>query len=822
MVYDAAFNGAAYHSLKAFTNRILIQHTAALMKRLLRIFASVCALLSLFPAKAEETGARSAVEDWVPRSLLSPAQQAELQPYCSGTYIEPAYGFLDGTEVQDGELRARAEDAHLNEQDRIQLRGNVQVQQGLWWLEADQVDVDKVVNKAYIKDNIKARIPGLLLQGEAARYDLEAQSFSFDQASYLLHDRHARGDAEQIISTGKNEIRIVEGSFTTCAPRKQHWALEADEILLDREAGQGTAKHMRLTVQEVPLFYVPYLVFPIDDRRKSGFLYPTISNSSAGVGLDLGAPYYFNLDEYYDATLAPRYIHRRGALAEIEGRLLTEQSYSEVRLGFMPRDADYLDRNPNEDRGDRWALDITNEFAFGDYWDGELDYNVLSDSDYLNDLNRTLEIQKDSHIKRYWLTNYRRDRLNFSARMLGYQTIDESIAEADQPYSLLPQLTLDWRQEVSWLDVQLESEFSYFWRDSSGLVDAERAKGARWQTEPSVVIDMNAPWGFLRPGLRLDHTDYLLQEQEPELSDHIGRTVPFYTLDTGVYLDREVEFWETDLIQSLEPRLFYVYSPETDQDEIPVFDTSVPRFDYSQLYTADRFYGGDRVGDNNRLSVGLETVIRNAENGEEKLRAGIGQIIYFEPGDVYLSSSTSDEDGRITESESPLAGEVFWRPNPRVDFKLNGVWDQQEKETLSGSAALSFHSTDYSTLLNLSHRYRNDTDETIEQTDVSLLFPATSSINLFGRWLYDLDDRRTIGTLAGVEYSSCCWRVQFFANAVLEDDDADGSVLDHGFFLRFQLRGLGNIGNGDLDKVIGNEIRHYDEHLAYRENNYRW
>jgi len=758
----------------------------------------------------------------VPRAALTEQQLSRIQPYCDGDYVEPNYGFLDFESYDLGILKAESNDAHLDEQDTIQLRGGVQVQQGPWWMEADSVDVDKLANSAEIRGNIKARVPGMLLRGESAEYDLETSEFSLNIASYLLHDRHARGQSGKITSQANEQITIHGGGFTTCSPFSNDWQIKAADIFLDRQAGEGVARHMRLEVKDIPVFYLPYLKFPIDDRRRSGFFYPTISNSSAGSGLDIGIPYYFNLAENYDLTYAPRYIHGRGLLSEAEGRWLTERSYTELRLGLIFRDSEYLKDVPFEDRGDRWALDITNESNFGANWTSELDYNVVSDNDYLDDLNRTLEIQKESHIKRFWNVAYKTGQLRFNSRVLGYQTIDDDIAEEDQPYSLLPQLDVDWTQQLAGLDVKLQSEFSYFWRNNDGLDIDERTKGSRWRTQPELALNLQSTWGFFKPGIRIDHTDYLLQDQPESSQHHISRTVPFFRIDSGIFLDRETRIFDVGLVQSLEPRVFYLYSPEIQQDDVPVFDSSVPRFDYSRLFAEDRFTGGDRVGDNHQITVGLQTRLRQQSSGLEVFRAGIGQIFYLEPGDVFLSSSESDTDGQITEKESPYAADVLWKPNPRVDVRLTGVWDPQQSQTESGASSFSFHSEDYRKILNLGHRYRNDIADSLEQSDISVLFPVSPTVNIFGRWLFDLQDKRTIGTLAGIEYSTCCWRVQLLSNGILEDRDGMASELEHGFFLRFQLRGLGGIGTGDVDSALDNAIRNMGERRRYREENFAW
>ncbi|WP_033416107.1 LPS-assembly protein LptD [Hahella ganghwensis] len=789
------------------------------LRSLLKACAGIC-LLPVGVAGAEELVVTAASQDWVAREQLSGAHLTNLEPYCDGTYVAPAYGF-EGYRVEENStlLKAMADKASAKPESTIELWGNVELQQGEWWLEADKATLDRQTNKAWIEGNITGRAPGLAVHGTSASYNLDTADFSLENSSYVLHDRHARGEADGLSSSGTQEVVIQTGSFTTCAPDSRAWSLIASEIVLDREKGEGNAKHMRLRILDVPVMYFPYLAFPIDDRRRSGFLFPTLETSNTGRGISLGVPYYFNLAPDYDATYSPRYIHGRGLLNEVEGRWLTKDSYSELRLGYLYHDSEFLKEFPDENNGNRWALDFENRYRIADGWRSTIDYNAVGDNEYLNDLNRTLEIAETSHIKRSWDVNYGGETLSFRSRVSGYQTIDDGIAERDYPYYQLPQLTLDWNDRSEWFNYGVESEYTYFWRDNENITGIRRTNGSRWRTQPDIELDLSPVWGYFKPGIRLDHTDYLL-EDEPEGNDsHISRTVPFYRIDSGLYFDRTVQMFDHDYNQSLEPRLFYVYSPESEQDDVPDFDTSVPTFSYSRLFKEDRFVGGDRVGDNNRLSAGVTTRFNDMDSGIEVFRASIGQIFYYEDGEVDLNGS-----GGVTESESPYAGELLWRPNQNTDIKISGLWDAQESRTEKGTSTLSFHDAEYSKLLNLSHRYSitsNNPNDHIEQTDISTLFPVTDSVSLLGRWLFDLRRHRTIGTLAGVEYSDCCWRVQLVARSYLEDEDNEESRLDHGIFLRFQLRGLGGLGTGD-ESALSTGLKNYNARENYRDERYQW
>ncbi len=226
--------------------------------------------------------------------------------------------------------------------------------------------------------------------------------------------------------------------ITTCGPGQNDWSIVASDIELDQAEGFGTARHVRLEVLDAPVFYWPYITFPIDDRRKTGFLYPPqFGSSSAGSGgAYLALPYYLNLaPPHYDATLTPQYIHGRGLFTEVEGgRYLSQYGESVLQLGgYIDNDSAFRDENPGEN-GERWALDFTTRAAFGGGWSGYGDYSVISDEDYLSDLNRSLEIDQATHLQRrgggvryYGANQY------FETYLNGYQTIPDRIADVDKP-----------------------------------------------------------------------------------------------------------------------------------------------------------------------------------------------------------------------------------------------------------------------------------------------------------------------------------------------------------------------------------------------------
>lgn len=758
--------------------------------------------------------------DWKPRAELTAAQLEGLPLNCQGNYVPPIYDWSVPEGLGEGEQQPVQGKALYMESDQgnwIRLVGGVELRQGGWRLDADSAVLNRNTNQVDLPDGVVMRSQAMAINGDKAQFDIEQRVFSLENASFLIYGQHARGGAAHVHSDADSRLHVSDGFYTTCPPASRAWSLTSSSMILDQKKGEGAAEDLIIRVRDVPIVYFPYLTFPIDDRRRSGFLYPSITNSNVGSGIDLSVPYYFNLAPNYDATYIGRYIHGRGLLSDIEARHLSKVSKTLARVAYIHEDEAYQERVSDSD-GSRWGLDFGNEMQPFPGWHSSMDINAVSDNDYLRDLNRTLEIAEESHIRKLWNLNYSRE-FSFNTRLLGYQTIDETIPEEGEPYLLLPQMNFVWSQVFSGFTFDFESEYTYFWRDNTDLAEYARVNGSRLRNQPALSYPLTATWGYLTPRIRLDQTDYLLQDQLPEVEETPSRTVPFYSVDSGLYFDRSTEMFGRRYNQSLEPRLFYVYSPEAVQDDIPNFDSSVATFSYSQLYRDDRFVGGDRVGDNNRITLGLTSRLNNMSEGAEILRASIGRIFYFDEQNVALNGQgTEVEDG------SPLAGELLWRPNERVDFKIEGQWSADTGSTDRGSTTASFHDPEYDSLLNLSHRYdvsNLDTTLNLEQTEISGLQSLTPSVSVLGRWLYDLVNQRTIGALAGVEYSSCCWRIQFLVRDALVDSRTGLGELDRGYFLRFELRGLGSLSN-DLEEVLFNEMRNFSERDTYRKSRYKW
>jgi LPS-assembly protein len=757
-------------------------------------------------ANGETSQAPSAAEiDWRPRGELPPETRERLPAFCEGGYLPPeaSGGSLDG-EVENNAtvpLEASSLNARYELDSVLYMQGDVRLRQGRFQASGSEARYDQQSGKVSLQGPLVSRGQDFLLTGQDALYSVESGQLDINTATFLFHEAEIRGEASALSRIGENQVLITDGMLTTCGPQQNDWAVVASDIELDRAEGYGVAKHVRLEVLDTPVFYWPYMSFPIDDRRKSGFLYPQFGSSNAGSGAFLATPYYLNLAPHYDATVTPQYIHGRGLFTELEGRYLSTLGESVLQLGYINDDSAFEEESAGND-GERWALDFTTRAGFGGGWNGYVDYAAVSDEDYLSDLNRTLDIDQTTHLRRRGGVRYSGENQYLGAYLNGYQTIRERIEDENKPYDQLPEIIYGGTAEVGAVEASLESQYTWFDRDNDFQTTdkLELATGQRLRAIPEVALPMRALWGYSRPSVSVDYTRYELDDYEYNQRDgSFDRTVPVFEWDNGLYFDRRGELFDIPYNQTLEPRLYYARADaEADQNHIPDFDTGLKSFRFDQLFERNRFTGGDRVGDTNQLTVALTSRINDLVTGAERARISVGQVRYFDEQEANLFGQGTNDRSR-----SPFAGELVLSPIDTLEIRSSGLWDHETGETVEGRSQLTFHSEDYRYLATLGHTYSPEND--LEQTDVGTVFPITDRVSAIGRWVYDSGLDRTVGSLAGLEYNNCCWSVQVVHQNYLTDDEE----LDSRLLFRIELKGLG--GSGGASDSISDAIYGYDE-----------
>ncbi len=716
--------------------------------------------------------------DWVYYS--NPAGQM-----CPGQYVEPTFPLQGDEDLPKPPLYVDAARSSTELGGLTRLEGGVNMRQGRKRITANYAELDQVTNKTRFEGDVRFREPGMLVLANTAQIDNLTREGTFTDTEYLLHTEKLRGQAERIFYLEDGRIRFESGSYTYCPPYSEAWMLNADSIMIDQAEGFGVARDAVLRVGGVPIFYSPYLSFPIDDRRKSGFLYPSMSYGKDN-GLELAVPYYFNIAPNMDDTLTPRLITERGLMLENEFRYLNRWSHNTLSTSFL--DDDELGEQ-------RWLLGVNHEGTPFAGWRSLVDYTSVSDNDFFKDLDTSLEVQRDTHLDQRADLAYRADNWDFTARVHEYQTIRDDVTS---PYEKLPQLLLngnfDLNDETS---VGYNAEYVSFQRDNADLTGFARVTGDRRYLMPSISYEWRRPWAYIKPELKLWTSSYSLDDQVAGRDENPTITAPIASIDSGLFFERDLK---NGGIQTLEPRLFLLHVSEEDQSDIPLFDTSLMDFSYSRLFRYNRFSGRDRIGDAQQASIGLGSRVISAE-GAELFSVGVGQAFYFADREVTPFSSNEDP----TRSQSDLATYLGWQLSQNWRMSLDAILDQSDFKNTESNVRLRYN-RDLNQRIDLSYRFEDDVRE---QADLSFILPLASQWTSFGRWLQDMQNNELLEAVLGLEYESCCWKLSLAGRRWLNDEE----IYDSGAFLTLTLKGLGALGsgsNGFLEDIIGYEER--EEH----------
>jgi len=681
--------------------------------------------------------------------------------------------------------------SYRQETEVINATGGVQISRGSQRIEADSVSYNRRSGEVQTNGETLLARSGLRVLGGSAQYNIDQESGRIGDAYYRLAGPiNLRGHADVLHIDDPKTSRYENLTYTTCPPGSNAWALRASTLKLDQRSGRGVATNARLRVRGVPVLYTPYLEFPIDDRRKSGFLTPSIGTSDNN-GFELITPYYWNIAPNYDATFFPRYMSKRGLMLGGEFRYLTHQDTGTIFAEVLPHDPLY------EDGTSRWALHLDEEGRFFERFRTKLDYSVVSDDQYLRDLGNNIDTTSARRLNQRGEVTYFGSGWYLLTRLQAFQNLDETISPASRPYGRLPQLLFQLRPRTFGPDLvaDLEAEYDYFDHN-------HKVHGQRMSVLPSIRWPLRRSYGHLIPSARVYMSSYSLVETAPGQPTTPGHVIPTFDLDGKLIFERSANWLGEPALQTLEPRLYYLYTPYVDQSDTPVFDSSELTFSFSNLFRSNRFTGRDRIGDANQLTAAITSRMLRASTGEELFRVSLGQIRYFADRRVQIRGPEE------TSTRSPYAGELVanlfnhWYGRASVEWDPELKEDQWQRRTLQ----LEYRDPE-NRLLNLAYRADDSVADInrYEDTDMSFRLPLGKQVEVVGRWLYSLRYEQTMDAFAGIEYGKCCWRVRLLGRHFKRrpDENASTSIM-----LQVELAGLGAIGN-PIGKFLEREIYGY-------------
>lgn len=715
--------------------------------------------------------------------LAFPVNAAAEQCVSPRTGQATALAFSPNLALGDSiELSADSAESDPQNPDDILLNGTISIRHRDGELNADNARYDPESNTATVAGELSYLAEGLRVHSSDALIDLGSGTFELGESGYEVEsgDVTSQGRATQIRRDSRGRLILDDASYSSCPPGNNGWRLFADNIKLDADEGVGTARNVTLRFKSIPILYTPAISFPISDRRKTGFLPPRFDQNDQ-TGFEYRQPFYWNIKPNMDATFVLRSMTDRGFQFQTELRYLN-------RIGNWSLNYETIENDRRFARSDaRRFTRFQHEGSPAERWTTEIDINYASDKDYFEDLGDTLKVSSITHLQRRADLNYDTDNFHFRTRLLNYQTIDSNIEQSQRPYRLLPQLTLDYHRPVKRLGAEfsIDSELVYFDRDNS-------ITGSRLDFKPQLMWNVRRAGWYSKVAGSWRMTRYDLNNVEA--ADQVQtRNVPLLSAETGLYLERPRR--ADGSLLTLEPRLFYLYATRRNQDRIPIFDTGALDFNYSQLFRENRFSGADRINDANQLSFALSSRWIN-RSGREKYSASVGQIFYFSDRRVTLPDDPEED-----RNSSDIVAELQTEITREIDASLNLQWDPSDANTQRSSAMVRYRGTD-GKLANLGHRYLPDDGEFVH---ASFSWPINEKWRIASGWNYSLDDDKSIETVLGIEYDSCCYTMRTAARRYITDDGEDTTTS---YFFQLVLKGLAPVGQ-NVSEVLSEAIGGY-------------
>ena len=780
---------------------------------------------------------------------LSPltVQAAPLNaPPATGILNSLCYDYVPKVEKPSASQDANAQPVEVDA-DRLEAKqggtavyeGDVKVRQGVRKFDSDYAQLDQKSRDVIAIGNIYYNDGQITVTSDKTlKSNLDTKNSELEEGKYQVHGSPVRGFAEKVTMTNNNQNITLEGAqYTTCPPGQEAWTLKAGSIDIDQSEVFGEAWNASLWLYDYPVFYFPYINFPIKDERKTGLLYPGYTQSSKN-GMDITQPFYWNIAPNYDATITSRFMDRRGLMEQVEFRYMPDPAHvGTLYFENLADDKQYDETDSLNDHlsdGHRYLLSARHTSMFMDNaMRVSVDYTKVRDQDYnyFNDFSPKVGTQVDNQLQQSLKAGYYQQSWNLNAEVRTYQIL---LASAQQPHELMPRINHNYYQQGNWYDLAWNTELTNFGYNNDQAIEENKGSaytGTRVYTAPTLTIPLIDEAGyFLDSQYKLMYTRYdqtVPDDMSSTFTNRftpqgggdvtleegiITRVLPSFRLKGGMTFERDQQWFGEGASQTLEPEFQYLYVPYKDQDNIGVYDSTTMRQDYYSLFSDRRFAGLDRISDSSRLSVGVTTRIYDPA-GDERIRLAVAQAFDFVAPRVKLYAS----DNLSTNTRSPLSFEGDAKINEQWYAHAGAQYDVEQRQISSANSALEYRHEKLISQLN--HRFVRDAnydlDRKGEVTDLNqigllLTTPLNDQWHLYGGYYQELDQNVKVDRKVGLKYDSCCWSINFNLEWVNTPDNVNlAPTSERSLGIQFEMKGLGSVGTGSKGTSLDTEALPY-------------
>jgi LPS-assembly protein len=763
-------------------------------------------------------------------------QDSSTDSICHGHYRDPQLPHLAPETWHIG-----ADQVALVADGRSSLQGAVEVTADQQQISASNAYVmrdakTKDIQRIELIDNVHYLEPQREIWASRVALNPGDKSAEMSDALYRIKTDKARpllpawGLARFIERLSNQDLRLQQVTYSTCPPKTRDWLLSARDIYLDHQAGRGVAHDVWFKWHDWPLLYTPYLSFPTSKARKSGFLMPVSGYSNVG-GFDLAAPFYWNMAPNYDATITPHAYTFRGVMLGAEVRWLSESSSQLLSANILPSDQAYrhflninaVDYPQLRNQSDnRWSLIWRDDTIMNDQLTFGWNYQRLSDDYYLQDFSSNLVLTTTNQLQQTGFVNFTTDHWALRGTAEAYQTLNPINQAAVSPiYQRLPQLVAHGMYDELPGNTQLNliAQYDQFrWP----VRNTDLPQGARLHAQPTLSSVLRQPWGYVQPQVEWVGNYYQ--------SNNLTYSIPRYSVDSGLFFERQATLFSQGYTQTVEPRLYYLNVPYQNQSAIPAFDSAYMIFSMEQLFRANRFSGIDRIGDANQLAYAVTSRWLSDRSGRELASIAVGQLRYFSDRQVQLCYQVNGEctDSPLllgylspTATTSPIATRATVQLTPVWSTDASWIWDTATRATNNTNINLAYQ-PELNRLMRVGYSYlvsgnvyqgmgRVVENTPLHQATVAAAWPLTPQWSAMGVYSYNISEQYDMLSFVGAQYDTCCWALRFMGGRVFDSlsNTSINPKYNNNVYVQIVLKGLGSLGVTDPASTIQSYLPGY-------------
>lgn len=718
---------------------------------------------------------------------------------------------------------AADEISHDQTKDEYVAKGDVRISRLDRALTADFVRFNRTTMVARARGQVMMTAGDDVLTGSRMELDLNRETGTVYDGTVFIKANHFYLRGNRIEKTGDKTYRADKASATTCDGENPPWQITGRDLSVVIE-GFGTVRHGTLWAGKVPVFYSPFLSFPVNRKRQTGLLTPEIGTSDR-KGFEYNQPLFWAINDNSDATFYLHYMTDRGVKTGVEYRyVMDETSEGAVMFDFLDdRKVDDgsagttdwgYDGGPDRTNDDRYWFRMKHDQKLPYGLSLAVDLDVVSDQDYLREFKKGYSGFKDTnaYFERHFgrsLDDYtdstRVNRLNLNRRFTAFNLNTEvrwyddvtlrNSGDTDTTLQQLPSIQFAGiRQQVPGTPFMfdLDSEYTYFFRENT---TATEVTAHRADLHPRFYLPLHYENMLsFEPSIGYRQTLWRVTGDDADGDDTFDRGLYDLRLDLSSDLFRVFDFDHFGfgkVLHAVRPQVVYEYIPEQEQGDLPEFD-SIDSIERQNIvtYTLINTFTGKSFKKGNAPS---DFTGKNSDAGP----ASYMQFCRFKLEQSYDFNEASENDsskwrnGESREPFTPVYMELELTPVPFVSLLADAEWSTYDDRFRSHNIGLRL-SNRRGDKAYIEHRYNRDPEDFDNEDDEEVL--ATESIyasfrtnltrgfSAYGAYEGNIAQNDDFETVVGLVYQSQCWAVDLS----YADEDEEQKVA-----LVVSLTGLG-------------------------------